>query len=811
MGNANSQNCWFESPAKKLLLALSVFCFSLLLASTQNLASANDDLTEKLRFFESFVEARCLDCHAGEAAERGFDLEAFSFDENKFLSKEFDTTQWEQALRRIDTRQMPPPDTDRPTEDQYQAIVAALAGLLDERAKRFAEPGTTGSLRRLTRIEYQNAVRDLLAVEIDAADFLPPDQSSHGFDNITVENLSPMLLNRYISAAQKISQAALGGSGQGPVGMTLRMPADRSQENHVAGLPFGTRGGTVFRHQFARSGEYEIELKLTRDRDEKVEGLERPHDVDILLDRKRVKRFAIQPPAKPKSGGNDYRDFSQSDAHLKVRFSVPAGEHEVAVTFPKTFASLEESKRQPFDANFNRHRHPRKTPALFQVSIVGPLADGELGWTASRKLIFGKDLPLPGKELDVARKVFKRLTRFAYRRVTNEDDIAVPMKIFADALANEGFEPAIEMAVASILANPNFLFRIESAPETTKPGEAYLIDDFELASRLSFFLWSSIPDDELLRLAEAGQLQSPATLRQQVKRMLADPKASSLVNNFASQWLYLRNLDSITPNLRSFPDFDDNLRQAFAQETKHLFRNVVENDLPVLNLIDSEFTFLNERLATHYGIGGVTGSHFRRVDLPAGSHRGGILRHGSMLMVTSYATRTAPTIRGNWVLENVLGTPAPPPPPNIPNLKENSTLEFDSVRERLAIHRENPACASCHDLMDPVGFSLENYDAVGRWRELDGAAPVDSAGSLPDGLTVNSVDELEQGILKRPQTFARTLAEKLMTFGLGRAVEAPDGPAIRQVVNEASQQDYRFSSIVEGIVCSSPFRMRTKP
>ena len=679
---------------------------------------------------------------------------------------------------------------------------------------------------------------------MNAVDFLPVDQSSHGFDNITVQELSPLLLNRYITAAQAISRAAIGSTGQAAVGTTIRVAPDRSQEQHVAGAPFGTRGGVVFKKQFPVSGEYEIVLTLTRDRDEKIEGLNRKTELDFLLDRKRIKRFTIEPPKG--------KDYSQVDSHLRTRFMVPAGEHEITVTFPKTFSSLTQDKRQPFDTNFNRHRHPRMTPALFQVAMLGPLGpersssldskesqnqttearmnggddqDGPTRHsslshaTPSRQLIFGDDdNPEDGNELAAAKRILLRLTRRAYRRKVTDDDIAVPLQLFEQALPDEGFESAIEFAVAAVLANPNFLFRTENdAPASNRltsdghQNDAYAIDDFELASRLSFFLWSSIPDDELLGLAERGELQSSDVLEQQVKRMLTDQRAESLVNNFAAQWLYLRNLDATTPNLRSFPDFDDNLRQAFRGETEHLFRHVLRNDLSVLQLIDSDFTFLNERLAKHYELPHVKGSHFRKVMLDPDSHRGGILRHGSILLVTSYATRTSPTIRGNWVLENIFGTPTPPPPPNVPALEEAGTVEFSSVRERLAVHRSNPACASCHNLIDPVGFSMENFDAVGRWRVLDGSAEVDSAGQLPDGTKIDSVTGLELSILERPETFVRTLSEKLLTFGLGRSVTVNDAPAIRQVVSYARDNDFRFSAIVTGIVSSPSFRMRNRP
>jgi hypothetical protein len=778
---------------------------TVILVAVLSVTTVAEDKFPDLERIEDFITDSCIDCHSGSEPDAGFDLESLSFDADQFSKDQLDTGVWEKILRRIVAREMPPVSADRPKEADYQKFSQALGAILAERSKSHPRVGRIGSMRRLTRTEYQNAIRDLLGIKIDAKDYLPKDESSHGFDNITVEELSPTSLNRYVSAAQKISRAAMGGVGSGPTGVTIRVPADRTQEDHVEGLPFGTRGGTSFEHHFPRSGLYEIELKLTRDRDEKVEGLHRKHDIDVLLDRKRVHRFEVTPP-KNDNGGWENRDFTHSDSHLNTRFEVAAGSHQVGVTFPRTSSSLVTEKRQPFDAAFNRHRHPRRTPAIYQVSIVGPFEPGGSGQTKPRELIFGDVDPKADDSRDVGIKVIKRLAERAFRRQVSDADLETPMRFFDSGFEEGGFEKGIESALASLLVNPNFLFRIETDRASDKSVVA--ISDTELATRLSFFVWSSIPDQELLKLASERRLSDPTVLREQVKRMLADEKSNSLVENFASQWLYLRNLESITPDLRLFPDFDDNLRQSFRLETQALFRDVLRNDQSVLNLVHSEHTFLNERLATHYGISGVLGSELRKVSLSKDSHRGGVLRHGSVLMVTSYATRTSPTIRGNWILENLLGTPLPPPPPDVPNLKENSTLNVSSLRDRLAQHRENPACASCHDRMDPIGFSLENYDAVGRWREFEGSLDVDSDGMFPNGKAIRSVDELEQAILDRPQMFVRTLTEKLMTFALGRAVESFDGPAVRSIESAAAKDDYRFSSIVTGIVLSDPFRYR---
>ena len=608
--------------------------------------------------------------------------------------------------------------------------------------------------------------------------------------------------------AEKISRAAIGTTLESPEGVTIRLPADRSQEEHVDGLPLGTRGGTSFVHHFPKSGEYEIDIKLARDRDEVVEGLHHEHKLDILVDRNRVHRFTVKPP-------EDRKDFTLSDAHLNIRFKATAGSHNVGVTFQRNSSSLMETKRQPFDARFNRHRHPRRTPAIFQITIVGPFEqkedqkDGKHSInTEARKLIFKSYPESPDEEDETAESILKSLMHRAYRRPISAEDLATPMRFYKQAADENGFEAGIELALTSILINPNFLFRIEEEPNDRKQGEIYKLPDIELATRLSYFLWSSLPDEELLQLAENNKLSNPDVLTQQVRRMLKDPKSNSLVENFASQWLYLRNLDSITPDLRLYPDFDDNLRHAFRGETTNLFRDVVENDKNILHLIETPYTFLNQRLAKHYGIKGVVGSHFRKVDLPRDSNRGGLLRHGSILTVTSYATRTSPTIRGAWVLENIFGTPPPPPPENVTQLPEKSTLKATTVRERLDLHRADPSCASCHSLIDPVGFALENYDALGRWRKYDDIAPIDSRGTLHDGTEIDGVEGIEAAIMKRPEAFVGTLTEKLLTFSIGRGVEHFDGPEVRSIVSAAKQKDFRFSAIIEGIVLSKPFRFR---
>jgi mono/diheme cytochrome c family protein len=743
----------------------------------------------------ALVEQYCADCHNSDDKKGGIDLESINSSEAAGSR-----SVWEKVARQLRARHMPPATKARPDENTYAAVLTSLESALDQAAAAQPDPGRTDTLRRLNRTEYQNAIRDLLGLEIDASAMLPKDDASHGFDNVTVGDLSPTLLNRYISAAEKISRIAVGRPQRAPGGNTFRLPPDLTQEAHVEGLPPGTRGGTLLTHTFPRDGEYEVQIRLARDRNEEVEGLREPHELEVLLDRERVQLFTVAPPKD--------RNFERVDAHLKFRIPVKAGPHQVGVTFLKNPSSLLETKRQPYLARYNMHRHPRLGPAIYQVSINGPYESDEPGNSPSRRQIFTSWPETSAEEDPCAERILSALIRRAYRRPVTSADIEKPMEFYREAKALEGFEAGIEAALTSVLVSPEFLFRIERDPSGIAAGAAYQISDLALASRLSFFLWSSIPDEELLKVAERGELHDPQVLETQTRRMLADPRARNLIGNFAEQWLHLRNLESTTPDLRLFPEFDDNLRQAFRRETELHFETLLREDRSVLDLLKTNYTFLNERLAKHYGIPHVYGSHFRRVPLGPNSERGGLLRQGSILTVTSYATRTSPVIRGKWVLENILGTPPSPPPPDIPALKENTVAATLSVRARLAEHRANVACASCHNAMDPVGFALENYDAIGRWRALEEGEPVDARGGLPDGSEFTGVGSMEEGLLKRPEVFAGTFAEKLLTFALGRGLGTSDAPAIRKIVREAQGDDFRFSSVVLNVVSSTPFTMR---
>ena len=777
-----------------LLLAVSLV--AMCCADEPSATSSSRNPSSEENAFKQFIESNCLDCHDNKTMTGGLALdEVIGAD----LSKKQDV--WEKVIRKLSARQMPPSEIPRPAEEEYDSAITWLASTLDDAAAAHPNPGRLETFRRLNRTEYQNCVRDLLALDVDVASLLPSDESSHGFDNITVTDLSATLLNRYLSAAQTISRLAVGRVSQTPREDIFRIRPDITQDAHIEGLPIGTRGGTLIAYNFPLDGEYEIQVRLMRDRNEEVESLRESHELEVMVDRQRMAIFIVKPPQEGES-------HQTLDAHLKTRITTTAGPHDVGVAFLAKSSSLEETVRQPLNVHFNFYRHPRLGPAVYQVSIIGPFETSGSGESPSRRRLFICTPGDPDNQEDCAKRILSNLMRRAYRRPVDEEDLKTPMDFFRAESAENGFEAGIEAALTTVLVNPNFLFRIERDPPNVPPGTAYFIDDVELASRLSFFLWSSMPDEELLDLAANGELSTPAVLEQQVRRMLADERSHSLVSNFAAQWLYLRNLESINPDMRLFPEFDDNLRQAMRRETELFFESILREDRSVLDLIEADYTYLNERLAKHYEIPHVYGSRFRRVSLDKGNQRGGLLRHGSILTVTSYATRTSPVIRGQWMLENLVGAPQPPPPPNIPELEDNTVSSTLSMRERLQQHRANEACASCHAMMDPLGFALENFDAVGRWRETEAGESIDASGGMVDGSEFVGVSGLEQALLDRPELFVRTLTEKLLTYALGRGVEYYDAPAVRKIIGTTRDGDYRFSNLILGIVQSRPFQMR---
>jgi mono/diheme cytochrome c family protein len=752
----------------------------------------------------TLVDEYCLSCHDNDKEKGGLSLERVAA---------HDVAQhpevWEKVIRKLRARQMPPVGKERPDDAIYDSVIASLEKSLDRTAAANPNPGRAATIRRLTRTEYQNAIRDLLALDVDVTSLLPADESSYGFDNVTVGDLSPTLLDRYVSAAEKISRVAIGRPTRSPGGDTIRVRADLTQEEHLEGLPIGTRGGALVRYTFPLDGDYEIQIRLTRDRNEHVEGLNEPHELELLLDRERVQQFTVTPPPREAGFSEDYQpNHDKIDQHLKIRVPVTAGPHALGVAFLKKPSLLLETGRQPYQAHFNSYRHPRIQPAVYSVSIIGPYAAKGTADTPSRRRIFVSRPASPAEEDLSAKRILTALLRRAYRRPVTEADLQGPLGLYRKARADGGFEAGVEMGLSAVLVSPDFLFRVERDPEGVKANTPYRVSDVELASRLSFFLWSSIPDDELLDVAVVGKLHEPAVLERQVRRMLADSRSQALVTNFASQWLHLRNLDAITPDMRLFPDFDDNLRQAFREETELFFESILREDRNVLDLLRANYTFVNERLAKHYGIPNVYGTRFRRIDLDEGTWRGGLLRQGSILTVTSYATRTSPVVRGKWILDNLLGVPPPPPLPDVPALKDNTVDGNLTVRKRLAEHRTNPTCAACHNLMDPVGLSLEKFDAVGRRRSGEAGIPIDASGGLPDGSTFADVHGLETALLRRPELFVGTVAEKLLTYASGRGIEYYDAPAVRTIVRDARSQDFRMSSIILGVVKSQPFQMR---
>jgi cytochrome c5 len=757
------------------------------------------------------VNRYCVTCHNEKLKTGGLVLGTVDVD--NISATNFEVL--EKVVRKLQARAMPPKGMPRPDEAVYQSFVSHLETSLDRFAAANPNPGRPDTLRRLNRTEYQNAVRDLLDLEADVAAILPSDDSSYGFDNISVGGLSPTLLERYLGASQKISRLAVGTPVRAPGEETIVLPADLTQEDYFDGQIFGTRAGASVRYVFPVDGEYGFRLHLTRDRNERIEGLTEPHQLEVSIDGERLQLFTVNPMQYVRAQDgvpDDSPTQEQADAGLIVRAPVKAGPHQIQVAFLKKSSALIETARQPYQARFNNDRHPRIQPALHSVSITGPYNATGISDTPSRKRIFACHPVRPAEEAACAKTIVAGLARRAYRRPATNDDVQTLLTFYQQGRADGGFDYGIEMALRALLVSPNFLFRVEEDPANIKPNTPYRLTDLELASRLSFFLWSSIPDDELLDLAARGKLSDQATLERQVRRMLADRRSEALVTNFGSQWLYLRNLATHIPDPRLLPDFDDNLRQAMRRETELFFQSIIDEDRSVLDLLRGNYTFVNERLAKHYGIPNVYGSRFRRVTFEEGSPRGGLLGQGSILTVTSYGNRTSPVRRGKWVLENIIGTPVPPPPPDVPPLKEDATAAGGKVltmRERMVQHRSNPVCAGCHQVMDPVGLAVENFDAIGRWRDRgDGGTKMDVSGGLPDGSTFDGVAGLRDAVAKRPDLFVSTLTGKLMTYALGRGIEYYDGPAIRTITKQAAASDYRFSSIILGIVNSTPFRQR---
>jgi mono/diheme cytochrome c family protein len=789
----------FPGALKRGFAALVAMLSLAVQVSAQQRVSAPSGVSPTSRQ-RQFLDRYCAGCHNEQLKSGGLSLVQVD------LSRPGGQPElWEKVVRKLHTGVMPPPNMPQPDEAERRAILKWLATSLDAASAEKLNPGRTETLRRLNRTEYQNAIRDLLALDIDAASLLPADESGYGFDNVNVGDLSPTLLNRYISAAQKISRLAVGTTQSSLINDTILLPADLTQDDQLPGLPMGTRGGVTRSYTFAQDGEYEIQVSLMRELAGMISGLResRAHELLVLLDREPVHTFTISKAAI----GNE----TLNEKPLKARIRVKAGPHELAVTFVKEGSSLVETARQPTESRFNDRRYPRTAPAIDQVSVTGPYSPKGAGETPSRRRLFVCRPAGPDKaqEEKCAGEILSTLMRRAYRRPIAKAEVETPMAFYRKGRAEGDFDAGITMALTAVLTNPSFLLRVESDPKKVPANGVYRVSDLDLASRLSFFLWSSIPDDELLDTAARGTLSQPGELEKQARRMLAHRRSFNLATNFAGQWLELRNIDSVVPSANLFRDFDDNLRQALRQETELFFDSVLREDRSVRTLIKADYTFLNERLAKHYGIPDIYGSRMRRVTLSADSRRGGLLRQGSVLSVTSYATRTSPVLRGVLILRNILGVPPPAPPPNVPALDESAIAANLPMRRRLAAHRRNAVCASCHRTIDPVGFSLENFNAVGQWRDLEVEdQPVDASGAIPGDKEFRGIDGLEDALLRRPELFVATLTEKLLTFALGRGVEYYDAPAVRKIVRDAAKDDYRFSSVILGIVKSAPFQMR---
>jgi mono/diheme cytochrome c family protein len=722
---------------------------------------------------------------------------------------------WEKVIVKLRSRSMPPPGIRRPDNAEYDKVAAWLESELDRAAAAHVNPGRSASLHRLNRAEYANAVRDLLAVEVDPQAILPPDEQAFGFEN-NAEALSmqPALLDRYVSAAAAIARRAVGDSTIPPAfvrygalkgnanDQTYLRQTDRLGED----FPLGSKGGVAARHYFPVDGDYVLKIRLQRAWDSIIRGLNAPTQFEIRVDGKRVAQFTLGgEKSPPKTFVYD------GDEVLQARVSVKAGLHQVMATMLKTDDGEPEGVGPDRLPLFSRASdNANSTIAIASLLIGGPYNAQVPVDSPSRRMLFVCRPAAAADEASCATKILSHLAMLAYRRSLTHDDIETLLSFYKRGRAAGTFDDGIRAALERVLVSPDFLFRIEADPAGAAPGTAYRVSDLELASRLSFFLWSSIPDDELLSLAIRGRLQDPAVLQQQVSRMFADPRTStSLVQNFFSDWLQTRNVWLLNPDGTKFPWFDDNLRSAFVTETELFLDAQLKEDHSVTDLLTSNETFLNEQLAHHYGIPGVYGSHFRRVKL-TDENRFGLLGKASVLAVTSYTTRTAPTIRGKWLLENILDAPPPAPPPNVPALESsNKDGKPLSVRQMLEMHRANPACASCHARMDPLGLSLENFDAIGQWRTTDAGHAIDPSGVLLDGTKVDGPRELRQALLAQRTQFVKAVTDKLLTYALGRGLEYYDAPTVRAIDRSAAADDYRWSTLILGIVKSAPFQMRT--
>ena len=764
----------------------------------QNLAQS------KLPEYQQLVNQFCVVCHNEQLANAGLIIPEVS---HESIINNAET--WERVIRKLQTRAMPPLDMPRPSENQYQEFLAFLQNTIDSSAAVEPNPGRVHAFHRLNRLEYGNAIRDIFDLEYDASALLPPDDSGYGFDNIAdVLSVSPMLTERYLGSARKISQLVVGDLALTPnteifeVDKLLRQDV-RTRER----LPFGSRGGLSVNHYFPVDGEYVVRVFLLRTYNGVIRGLPEPNDMEVRLNGELIQSIKLGRQSGVESGNGP-------DAEgVEIRFFAEAGPANLGVNFIADSALAEGMLRPHYAITSYEYAGDRvEKTGISRIELRGPYGEISRGDTPARRKVFSCR-PASSEILEeeyCAAEIIDNIGRLAYRQSLSDLELQTLLGFYRAGRANGDFDSGIEMAIRRILVSPNFLFRELQDPRREQGDDVYQISDLELASRLSFFLWSSVPDKDLLDLAESRQLRNPGILENQVLRMLADSKSSELINNFTEQWLHLRNIGLVSPDPTEFPDFDSNLRHAMATEAQLFLQSQFREDQSILDLLTDNYTFLNERLANHYEIEGIYGTHFRRINLENDT-RAGLLGKAGILTVTSYAHRTSPVVRGKWLLENVLGTPPPPPPPDIPALSENEDKDAKplSVRERMELHRSNPVCASCHKVMDPLGFALENYDAIGRYRTLSlSGEPIDTSGILANGTPVNGPLDLRRALIADPEVFTTTVVNKLLTYALGRGVEYYYAPAVRKIVREAAGRDFRWSALVAGIVNSVPFQMR---
>ncbi len=751
------------------------------------------------------IDQYCVTCHNQRLKTGGLSLDTLDI-----ANVQASAETWENVVRKVRVGAMPPHGVRRPDQKTTDSLIRWLESELDRTSAR--SPGRP-VLRRLNRAEYANAIRDLLGLEVDVAALLPPDVSAFGFDNVSdAQGSSPALLQAYLAAARKISASAVGDPRIATGSDTYSVRQDLSQDVHLEGQPLGTVGGMRARHTFPVEGEYEFQVRLYRTNLSAIRGLEDPHDLELTLDEEPILRASIG--GEKDLIGLQTNPTDTSDAleasRLRVRRVVKAGQRDVAAAFLDATPPLFETNRlQRFIRDFSNPFDAEGAPHVQSITIQGPFGTKTVGAPPSPRVFIcraGRGL----SEDACARRILSTLATKAYRRPISDAELTDLLHYYSQAKTGGSFADGIQFGLRRILASPSFVFRPEAEPTAIPAGTSYRITDTELATRLSFFFWSSLPDEALMRAAREGRLKNPDVLASQITRMLADGRSSAFVSNFAGQWLHLRNLKGKVPNSELFPDFDDNLRQAFQREAELFFESVLREDRSVLDLMNADYTFVNERLARHYGIPNVFGSDFRRVSLADDSRRG-LLGKGAVLLVTSHPTTTSPVLRGKWVLENLVGAPPPPPPANL-----DTALKTDppgsapkTMREQMEHHRANPVCANCHQVMDPIGFALENFDLVGGWRTRDAnGLPLNTADVLTDGTKIDGVASLRQALVRRPDVFVQTLAEKLMVYALGRGLTFEDMPEVRKVVRGAARKGYRFSALIQGIVESVPFTMR---